>query len=225
MRAAFTLLCWFFVMSGFTQSDKQLLSEPSLNLGYKLSSEYKLNVGLSSRQLFREKEGFDGNVSGYEYLHSDVSADLSRDVGLNNKIQVGYLLRQTEDGRIHRLRQRFTIVRNHNALRLSHRFGTEQTFSFNEDTEYRARYRIAPEIALAGLVVDPEEFYLKATNEFVVARQGNDSDIEIRVSPNVGYLFTSGLKLESGVTYRFDEFLDTNGRHRLFFGLSGYYNF
>lgn len=206
------------------QSDTSILLAPETTFGYSISNEYKINAGIASRQQLRDKDGITGVVEGYEYVHTDFSIDLSKDTGLNNKFQLGYLIRLQEREPVHRLRQRFTIVQNYNSFRLSHRFSAEQTFVKNRDTDVRFRYRIAPEIPLSGLTVDPQEFYLKMSGEFLAAFQSEQlNDLEIRLLSQIGFEFRNGIQLEIGPVYRYDNFTKSQkGRHRIFLTISNY---
>ena len=216
----FILLLMSFI--SLAQTDFETLTAPQINISYKLNDEIKLNVGLASRQTINHQVPGVENNGGFNYIHTDFSIDATKNTGLNNKLQVGYILRCTPGETFHRIRQRFTIVRAYNRFVLSHRFGADQTFSSNRSSEYRLRYRIAPELPLNGLVVDPREFYLKITSEIVGSLQNDQVDIEYRGGPNLGYVIRRGIKIEVGCTYRYDQFIVEQGRHRLFLGLSGY---
>jgi hypothetical protein len=98
-------------------------------------------------------------------------------------------------------------------FRLVHRFSTDQTFSKEEKPEFRLRYRIASEVALSGESVDPNEFYFKFNNEYLKSWQDADNDLEIHLVPLLGYNLVNNNKIEMGLDYRVNSFLDNNTRH------------
>ncbi len=109
------------------------------------------------------------------------------------------------------------------SMRLAHRFAADQTFGGGDPTEWRLRYRLGTELPLNGQEADPKELYLKINNEYLGSWQGNDSDLEIRLVPVLGYLFTDKNKLEFGLDYRIDSFLANEARQRFWGVLAWYY--
>lgn len=144
----------------------------------------------------------------FNYILSDMSLITSKKVGLSNSLAGGYLLRLRGDKVIHRAIQQFTLVKKYSNFRLSHRFSTDQTFEPEEPAELRLRYRITAELPFEGATVDRGEFYVKINNEYLNSFQGKAYDLEIRAVPLLGFVFTDNNKIEFGIDYRADSFLN-----------------
>ena len=89
-----------------------------------------------------------------------------------------------------------------------------------EKPEFRLRYRIASEVALDGQSVDPREFYFKFNNEYLNSWQDYGYDLEIRLVPLLGYNLKSTNKIEMGLDYRVNSFLNNNTRHSFWVNLN-----
>lgn len=205
------------------QSEYEVGALPSININGDLSKGWGFNLRWESRQLFAQGEFGGESQKGLEYILSDVSAIISRKVGLNNNIAGGYIIRNTGSEVFHRLTQRFVIVSGYTRFRIAHRLSTDQTFSESENTEYRIRYRISTEIPLNGQSVDPKELYFKFNNEYLQSWQGNESDFEIRLVPSFGYQFNDDNKLEFGLDYRLDSFINNSSSSHTFWLSVGWF--
>jgi len=195
------------------QSTYQVGGLPSINLNYKLEKKWSLNFKIESRQLL-QKGTFNGDSNkSFEYVLTDYSLIAAKKSGLNSRISGGYLFRFREGEATHRFIQQYTIIQQLPRLRLAHRVVTDQTFSSAEATEYRLRYRLATELPLNGQSADPKEFYLKIGNEYISSVQNSDYDIEIRFVPLLGYAMTENHKIEFGLDYRVNSFLNHFARH------------
>lgn len=196
-----------------SQSTYQFGVLPALNLNRKLKSDWSINTKIESRQLLRRGE-FNGiSDKKYKYVLTDYSLISAKKVGLNSRIAGGYLVRVEGKEVLHRLIQQFIVVQRFSGFRLAHRFLSDQTFSALQKPEFRLRYRLTSELPLNGEAVDPGEFYLKVNNEYVNSLQGTDYDLEIRLVPLLGYDLTSDFKIEAGMDYRINSFLNKNTRH------------
>lgn len=208
-------LCFLFIQftgSVYAQSIVQFGGLPSLNFNKKLKNDWSLNTKIESRQLFQRRE-INGNIdTKYDYLLTDFSLIAAKKVGLNSRIAGGYLLRLEEGKLAHRFVQQYIIVQKLSGFRLAHRFLTDQTFSENENPEFRKRYRISSELPLNGESVDQGEFYIKINNEYINSLQAKKYDLELRFVPLIGYDITDKLKLESGIDYRLNSFVSSNSR-------------
>jgi hypothetical protein len=202
-----------FKYSVSAQSTYQLGGLPSLNFNAKLKNDWSINSKLESRQLFRSGE-IKGSINQkYKYVLTDLSLIAAKKVGLNSRVAGGYLIRFEGREIFHRFIQQFIIVQKLSGFRLAHRFLSDQTFSKTENPEFRIRYRITSEIPLNGESVDPGEFYIKINNEYVNSLQSLEYDLEIRLVPLLGYDITNNFKIETGLDYRVNSFLDNNARH------------
>ena len=215
----------FIAINGSAQSFYRMGSMPSVNINFGLPDNWALNFKTESRLLFQSGQFGQEPIRGFDYLLSDISMIVSKKTSLNTNLAGGYLIRILENQAIHRTIQQFSIVRQFNSFRLAHRFSADQSFNLSPNgefqfkyVEYRLRYRIAAEFPLNGQSVDAREFYFKINNEYLYGWQNSDNDIEIRIVPLLGYNFVDKSKLELGLDYRVDSFL--NGTTRNSFWLS-----
>jgi len=212
----FLLILCVLPVVAFAQSDKSLLFLPSVNINKKLKNDWSVNFKTESRQLLAEEEFY------YEYLLTDISMAVAKKVGINTSIIGGYLIRLEEGQVIHRSIQQLNILQRNISFKLAHRIASDQTFEEGDDPEIRVRYRLSSEFPLNGESLDPKEFFLKLGNEYLNAFQGNTYDLEIRGMGFLGYVVTPRNKVELGLDYRIDSFLDGETRNRFFIGVNYY---
>ncbi|WP_452602261.1 DUF2490 domain-containing protein [Pontimicrobium sp. MEBiC06410] len=209
-------------IKNYSQVKYQIGSLPSFNINTSLKNNWKLNLKTEFRQLFKTGVFNGESINKYEYIHTDLALNISKKVGLNNTIGAGFLLRITDEEVKQRALQQFTLVSNYSTFKLAHRIRTDQTFSKTEPTEIRIRYRITFNKALNGLTVDSKEFYLKLNHEYVNSFTGNLYDLEYRINPNLGYVFSDDNKIELGIEYRNDGFVNNENRSRFFAVINWY---
>lgn len=195
------------------QSNYQLGGLPAVNLNKKLKNDWSLNTKLESRQLFQRGEIIGSADKEYSYVLTDFSLMAAKKVGLNSRIAGGYLIRFKDGELFHRFIQQYIIIHKISGFRLAHRIISDQTFSEIEKPEIRFRYRITSEIPLNGESVDPGEFYVKLNNEYINSFQAMEYDLEIRLIPLLGYDITENYRIESGLDYRINSFLNNSTRH------------
>ncbi|MEL7003503.1 MAG: DUF2490 domain-containing protein [Bacteroidota bacterium] len=210
-------------LPSYAQSKYEFGTLPSFNLNKGLGNDWALNFSWQSRQIFSSGEFGGESRNEFDFELSDITLITSKKVGLNNNIAAGYVVRFRSNEVIHRLTQRFTIVRKYTGFRLAHRFVTDQTFSDDAETVYRLRYRMSIVAALNGLSVDAQEFYFKFNNEYLNSWEGEENDLEIRLIPLLGYVFNDNNKLETGLDYRLDSFINEPGSDHVFWINIGWY--
>jgi hypothetical protein len=221
-----TLLFFFIILIplvGNAQGSYQAGVLPSLSLNAKFPKDWSLNVKAESRQAFYQGIFGEKGETSYDYVLTDLALIAARKTGIRSAVGGGYVMRIREGAVFHRSAQQMTFTRPYPRFRLAHRFAADQTFSTAEKPAFRLRYRLAAEIPLNGDRVDPGEFYLKAGNEYLNEWQGGDYGLEIRWSPFLGYAFEGGGKLEGGLDYRLDSFLEDASRHRFWIGINWYF--
>jgi hypothetical protein len=198
---------------------------PQVNLNLKLSDSWRLNARAETRQVVAE--GWFGDPFGFNYDNNltDLSLQASRRMAGNQNLSFGYLIRLTGETPAHRAIQQYSVVSGHRTFRLGHRFAADQTFEQDEPVEYRFRYRIGFEKALSGQTVDPGEFYVKINQEQLHGFSDGEYDLELRLSPAVGYEFTDNNKLETGIDSRFSSFLDGGLRSTLWLSIGWFISF
>lgn len=81
------------------------------------------------------------------------------------------------------------------------------------------KYRIASEIPLNGESVDSKELYFNYSIEYLNDWQDSDCDLEIRFVTLWGYNLKSNDKIEMGLDYRVNSYLDKNTGHSFWVNL------
>lgn len=220
------LVCWTCTgVIGYAQSTYQFGLLPAVNLNKKLKKDWKFNLKIESRQSLKDGLIGESGDFDYDYVLTDFAFVLSKKVGLNNTLAGGYMIRFRDNDLYHRFIQQFTIVQRFSNFRLGHRLSADQTFSTADASEYRFRYRATVQLPLNGASIDPQEFYLKVNNEYLNAFSQSEYDLEIRLIPFLGYGFTDANKLELGVDYRLDSFLNSDPRNRFWLSMNWYLSF
>lgn len=194
---------------------------PEINLNHSLDNRWALNAKLESRPLLA-RGTFGEDRSDFQYSLTDLSLAVARKLGFSQTLTLGYLFRSTRTDTRHRLFQQFSFVQNLFTFRLGHRLASDQTFAPGAATEWRLRYRLSFELPLSGQEVDPQEAYFKISQEQLHNFQANTYDLELRLVPALGYVITDRNKLETGLEYRIDDFLDGPSRSTFFWRLAWY---
>lgn len=190
----------------FSQTETNFGILPRINLSYDLNSKSRLVFGTESRLRTSEEE--------VNYILTDINALISRRIGLQSKLNGGYLIRLRDGRTFHRFLQQLSIVRKWNASRFSHRIATDQTFTSQDDPVFRLRYRFVWESPLAGEKINWKEFYLKAGGEVLGIFQQQSSEVEFRLVPAIGFEVNGKNKLELGLDYRVGDFVDSEERKK-----------
>ncbi len=198
------------------QSSSQVGFLPSLNINKELQKDWSLHFKAESRQ------GLINGDFNYKYLLTDFSLILATKIGINTTVAGGYLMRINRNQITNRAIQQISFVKRYPGFRLSHRISADQTFQQDDQTEVRLRYRLSSEIPLSGQSLDPGEFFLKMNNEYLNSFQGDEYDLELRFAAFLGYALAYANKLEIGVDYRIDSFIDSNPRNRFWLSLNFY---
>lgn len=200
------------------QSSFQYGIIPSINIIKKFPKNWSANFKAESRQsIYNQK-------LKYDYLLTDFSLVVTKQIAANTTVGGGYLLR-AEDGEFeHRTIQQISFSKKYSGFRMAHRVMTDQTFAKNSKPELRLRYRISSEIPLEGQSLDVKEFYLKINNEYLNSWQGDEYDLEIRGVALLGYSVSTVNDLEIGVDYRLDSFIDGDPRNRIWLSINFFHS-
>lgn len=192
---------------------------PTINVNKKLQKDWSLNLKHETRlRLFHDE------IESM-FVLSDFSFAGAKKLGVRTKIVGGYMLRLEEGGPAHRSFQQLNIVQKYPAFRMAHRIATDQTFEDKGAPEFRLRYRLSSEIPLNGNTLDPKEFFLKVSNEYLNGVKENEYDLEIRGLGFLGYAINEKSKIELGLDYRLDSFLSGGSRNRHWIGFNYYLSF
>lgn len=224
MKKALLYLSLLSIISGhlYAQRTYEVGTIPEFNFATSLSKLWALDVELAPRFELVSGEFGKGAQDDIYFGLLDITTVFNRTVGVDAKVGLGYLARFEEGLIAHRFIQQYSFTVPRYGYRIGHRFRVDETFTPDEDIEIRLRYRISSDISLNGEFIDPKELYLKLGNEYVYSFQGETQDLEIRFIPSLGYYFNDDNKLEVGMDYRVDAFLESNTEHRFWINV-GYY--
>jgi hypothetical protein len=193
---------------------------PSLSLTKNINDTSRINLRVESRQSFFEKTENEPSEWTHTNVLTDITAVYSYKVGYNNALAAGYMTRFRDGTMGHRTIQQFTMVRPIDGYRIAHRFSTDQTWMPKTDISLRMRYRLASDLPLQGTSLDPNEFYLKASVEYLTGLQSGILEHEVRAVPVVGYDFTDNNKVEIGIDYRHSDLFTHSPKARYWFKIA-----
>lgn len=195
------LLLFLILFSG------TVISQNSFNAGFlpkivvskKINEKVKWVNSIESRTFFYEND--------FLLMHSlvDVSSILSLKTNLGQSFNFGYILRFRNSEIIHRTFQHYNFVNQIASYKVGHRFAFEQFYQYKQQTTFRTRYRISVEKPLNGEKTDIKEFYIKLGNEYLY----DFLDLEIRVTPYLGYRVAKRDRIEIGLDYRMGNTIHT----------------
>lgn len=213
-KALLFLVCFSFLKINCQSNfDAGLL--PKIVISKKIADKTKWVNSIESRTVMYDDE--------LQLSHTlvDVSSILSYRTSLNQSFNFGYILRFRDSEVIHRTFQHYNFVNQFTALKVGHRFAFEQFYQSKKQTTFRTRYRISAEKALNGEKVDVKEFYLKLGNEYLYDFEAKD--LEVRVTPYLGYKASQKDRIEFGLDYRLGNFMNNETENNLWFRVTWYY--
>lgn len=222
MKYVLVLICGLisFEMSSQREFSGGLM--PELSLGYSLNNKVSVLHKLEYQQAM-----FEESSSGlfFELQQADLQHFIAYEISPILDIAGGYQTRFDANGiNHHRSIQQISWVSRLIGLRIGYRFRTDQTFSNEESPEYRFRVRMKSQFPLQGLELDQGEQYLVVSNEIIYSTQSIIDDLENRLNLGIGHYFNDNNKLEVGLDWRTDDYLEEGFRHRLWLKASYYLN-
>lgn len=205
---------FIFALNMFSQADTNLGFLPKVVLSKKINEVSKWVNSIEQRTIFYDEE--------IQFSHNllDISSIYSLKIGQNQSLNFGYILRFRDSETIHRTFQHYNFLETYNALKVGHRFALEQFYQTEKQTTFRTRYRVSLEKPLNGERVDVKEFYLKLGNEYLY--DFAEKDLEVRVTPYLGYQVSKKDKVEFGIDYRVGNFLNNATENNFWFRTTWY---
>jgi len=221
---AYTLLLLIIFTGQISYAQNEIGLLPLINADFKLGKDWKLNSKLEGRQLFFQNP-FPENQSEFEFERADLEVVLSKNLNPSNAVGGGYLIRREGGNFLHRFIQQYSITQKLIALKISHRFRTDQTLERDQAPIFRLRYRISIEKPLNGQEIDPKELYLKFNNEYFGSLEDSKGNLEIRGLASLGFKLSDENKIEAGVDYRAEDLINSKTVHKLFLNIGWYHSF
>ena len=198
---------------------------PEISVSHRWSEKWRVSTQLESMQQLYSNGGAGPLDLDYQYIRTDLTAVLSHSLNPNWSLAAGNMFRfSTGDGVTYRSLQQVAYNTRGGAVRFGHRLRTDQTFTPNQPTLWRLRYRLSLEVPLQGQSLDPGEWYWLGSTEQLMRIRRGDSSWEHRLSASLGYYFNARNKLEFGFDYRHDESFFFQSRNRLWTTINYYIN-
>lgn len=201
MRPYCLVLFLLFIGKGFGQSQWDQGFLPKLMLSKKYGEDFRWIHSIESRTDANKETTLNSNLI-------DLSSILSFRTDVHHTINIGYILRFEESKVIHRTFQHFNYLQTFSASTLAHRWALEQFFDPSSPFYLRGRYRALFQKPLNGERIDAKEFYFKIGNEYLWNLK--DNELEIRLTPYLGYQLSQTNRIEFGFDYRTVRFIENN---------------
>lgn len=215
-KCIFLILFAFYTLTSMAQNSCELGILPSININMKLHKDWSLNFKAESRQSLIKGD------FNYDYLLTDLYFAAAKKAGINTTVTAGYLMRISDEGIRNRTIQQFSFIKRYTGFILAHRLSADQTFQRDDYTEFRFRYRLSAELPLSGQSLDPKEFFLKLNNEYLNSFYAANYDLEIRGAAFLGYVLSPENKVELGLEYRIDSFVNSKPGSRFWIAINFY---
>lgn len=196
-----------FMLPQSILSQDPLFWENEFAVNTKFNSRWKLNIGVANRNLLTRDVA--NEPISFDARHIQVEMNSGYEVGFYSTLGGGIMYRfntlQGIDAKNElRLTQQFSIAKTYNALRIVHRFKTDQRI-FNSTTEHRFRYRLSTDFPLQGLQLDTGEFYVVASTETVFNSGNKITPMwDQRFVTALGNQVSKSLKAQIDIEYRFE---------------------
>lgn len=226
MRPVLFITFLFIIIAQASFAQNRFGIMPQINIDFKIGDAWKANSKLENRQILYQNP-YDGVGGRAEFERTDLDLIITRNKGNLKGLGAGYMIRRHDaDGSfLHRFIQQYSFSRELTGLNLAHRFRTDQSLEKNEATQYRLRYRISLEKPLNGLAVDPKEYYLKFSNEYVGILKDQQGNLEIRGAASLGYNLSDNTQLETGFDYRAENLIKSTTEHLIWLTIGFYHSF
>lgn len=227
LRFVFTFLLLSLYFKTIAAQERQIAGGvlPKISLTYAANKVWQINGQLESMNGFFSRNTMGEMRGKYNYRRTDFKLINSFKINPFWSLAAGYQYRQEPGTDMNRTLQQLAYADKRRGYRLGHRVRSDQSFESDENPEIRLRYRFSFEWALSGLTVDPGEFYFILSDEILYSWQRPNHDLENRITPKIGYNFSKANKLELGIDYRADSFVDGGYVQQFWLAVDWYINF
>jgi hypothetical protein len=223
MRYLFLLTCLAVTNLSKGQSELTFGFLPEISITHRWAEKWRLGTQIESMQqsfIYQNQQ----KQEDYKYIRTDITPLLTYQLSPNWGVGLGALTRFENKDFVFRSIQQLTFNKRSASTRFGHRLRTDQTFEPYEKVRLRLRYRFSLEVPLQGKSLNDKEFYTLTSIEQIAIYQAANADWEQRLSVVLGYYFNGHHKIEFGLDYRLDNFLNEAGRHRLWTMMNYYLN-
>lgn len=177
---------------------------PVLNFNKKITDEWKANVKIKNQTIFSSDGQNFSLQSDPRYKRTDLEFSATRKLTYKNSLTGGMMVRLNNEKPTKRLSLSFSTIRQLRRIILAQRMGIERIFKPDNKKKIRLRYRLATALPLNGEHIDPNESYLKLSNEYIGSKESSNT-LEIRILAAFGHETIKGHKIETGLDYRLSD--------------------
>jgi hypothetical protein len=178
-----------------------------MRIGWKWGEKRKFVAGFESRIHLKEQ---------IQYIRSEISLASSHRLSKGQQYSYGYLWIFGEDLQLHRTFHQISFSRRNSSYIASHRVLLDGTFGPKVLPRFRVRYRWTIIQPIAGQQINDREFYLKVNHEVIQDFKEATYDLELRWVPLLGYQWTKNNKIEGGLDYRINSWVNGSQAKQLF---------
>lgn len=191
---------------------------PEVALSFKISDRLKISTKVEMfNQVFN-------NTIGYTYSGIESQYFLAYKMNPFLSMAGGYqLISKPEHVFNHRYIQQIAMVQKYMALKIGHRFRTDQTLK-GEKVDFRIRYRLSAEIPLQGHQLDVQEFFSAFSLEPLILAAHKEGFIEGRMLAVFGYRSSIKSKIQTAFEYRHRANINKTLEQRFIYRISFYYS-
>lgn len=197
------VLFFLFCCVASGQNDFRVFSEPEISINHGISSRYKINFSIGSRQFVYADQEYQFKNRQLEVSHFSTYV-----INGANSLSFGVKYRNRawfeDSSNEFRLTQQYNFLHASSSLRFGHRFRNEQRF-YEDETVFRLRYRFALDVPLNGFQLDVGEAYFVASNEWLYSLSSQEQPLlDTRLNSSIGWLLNKATKFQVGLQYRFE---------------------
>ena len=189
--------------------------QPQAALDYDVTPNYGHNFSIAYRSFLLQEDEFGLNSRQLDVAHfSKFSIQDNQSIALG----IQYRFRDIFEDASNELRftQQFNVTYRPLTIRYGHRLRSEQRITRNL-TVHRFRYRFAVDFPLKGQKLDIGEPYFAGNVEQLLSvARGHSSQYDFRINGQLGWELDKGLKLQTGLEYRMEQFTASQVEHILF---------
>lgn len=200
---------WLFLFfATVCQAQTDVYFQPEISVNHSPKNRWSFNFQLANRNLVIKDGAHFLEAQQLEFSHFT-----SYESGFYSKVSLGVMYRNKdwfnpENSDEYRVTEQYSFAKKYNALRLSHRLRTEQRY-YTGNTVYRGRYRFAADFPLQGASLNHKEFYGSLSAEVLYSLSAKMSpELDQRFTTTLGKQITEQLKLQLGLEYRFENYLN-----------------
>lgn len=202
------LICFVWISSLKAQDNLTAFWQPQAAINYNVSNTYSHNFSLAHRAYLIENENFGYDARQIDIVHFS-KFNLTDNQSLAFGVQYRFRNVFEDEGDEVRLTQQFNFTKRPLVVRFGHRFRTEQRIT-KALTIHRFRYRFAVDFPLKGEKLNiGEPYFVGGFENLLSVAKSNLPQYDTRISCQLGWRIQDGLKIQTGIEYRVEDYTST----------------